>query len=181
MFTRIMCDGVKVGLRFISDCKTDNNKSVKSFEMKMPYFDEMHYNDKNFVNPFITAKNKMLFDDTVKHDSTENFYRLLKRYSHGKSYLTVEEFSQLVKAIGYIICICYDDVSLVIAVGKCVEMLHLQGHGQPHGNENRADHALRSDEHLAEPQLVLYPETALHHVDGVKPRHYHGGNDAANS
>ena len=49
MFTRIMCDGVKVGLRFISDCKTDNNKSVKSFEMKMPYFDEMHYNDKNFV------------------------------------------------------------------------------------------------------------------------------------
>ena len=101
MFTRIMCDGVKVGLRFISDCKTDNNKSVKSFEMKMPYFDEMHYNDKNFVNQFITAKNKMLFDDTVKHDSTENFYRLLKRYSHGKSYLTVEEFSRLVKAIGY--------------------------------------------------------------------------------
>ena len=91
MFTRIMCDGVKVGLRFISDCKTDNNNSVKSFEMKMPYFDEMHYNDKKFVNQFITAKNKMLFDDTVKHDSTENFYRLLKRYSHGKSYLTVEE------------------------------------------------------------------------------------------
>ena len=58
MFTKIMCNGVKVGLRFISDCKTDNNKSVKSFEMKMPYFDEMHYNDKNLSISLSRQKTK---------------------------------------------------------------------------------------------------------------------------
>ena len=69
--------------------------------MCLPYYGEVHYNDENFIKQFIKEKNKMLFDDITTHDSTKNFYRLLKRYSHGKSYLTVEEFSRLVKDIGY--------------------------------------------------------------------------------
>lgn len=119
MLQKLTCEGVPVGIRFISDNLTADKKAVKTFEIKQPYFERLHFNDDNFVKQFLKAKNNMLYHDAPKHDTTGNFKKLLKRYSHGKSFLTVSEFAELVKAIGYKgfyyaygLISCFEDVKI---------------------------------------------------------------------
>ena len=57
--------------------------------------------EKKVFNAYMKAKNDIMYAEVKHHDTTENFYKLLKRYAGKKSYLTVSEFAALVSKIGY--------------------------------------------------------------------------------
>lgn len=91
MLEKLICEGRTVGIRVVNNGLYTQIKGIY----------KLNLTEESVFKAYMRVKNDMMYAEIAHHDSTKNFYKLLKRYAGNKDYLTASEFATLINKIGY--------------------------------------------------------------------------------